>query len=485
MNCRRGLGQGAAVAAVGLAVVVAAAPAAAAHGSLSVTVVKAGPKDGGGEPSLAIARDGTLYISYPGNAMDMVVSHDGGATWTRATSPEAPSGDTSVNVDASGAVYESNLRGVETDADTLQVDLFKSFDEGRTWPQKSQSFLPSGNSTAQPLLVDRQWVDAVIPPGRTTNQANVYLEYHDWGPSQVWVQTSTDGGAHFGRPVDVITSPQAQAATFCNSIPGGVKVVPYGRNQYGKPYRHPGRVYAAWLAADPANPATGCNLTQLAAFHAVWIAYSDDQGQTWNDRLVFDGGPLHDASEIFADLTLDDEGDPYMAFAMNIEPEFDIWATASFDGGDTWLRPARVNASAGTHYYPAIAAGRPGEVVVAYLATSDVVPTTPYGKPQPAADQNSDWRVYLAQSLDLTGRQAPTFSNAVVTPTAMHHGDICTLGIFCLAVPNSNRDLLDFIDVQVDPEGRAHVAFTGDYGAYDGIYAANQASGPTVGAPGH
>jgi hypothetical protein len=67
----------------------------------------------------------------------------------------------------------------------------------------------------------------------------------------------------------------------------------------------------------------------------------------------------------------------------------------------------------------------------------------------------------------------------------MHHGDVCTVGIFCSAVPGANRDLLDFIDVQVDRGGRAHVGFTGSFGSYNGIYSANQISGPTVGAPGH
>src|SRR3979411_2689825 len=66
----------------------------------------------------------------------------------------------------------------------------------------------------------------------------------------------------------------------------------------------------------------------------------------------------------------------------------------------------------------------------------------------------------------------------------MHHGDVCTVGIFCSAVPGSNRDLLDFIDVQVDRRGQAHVVFTGDFGSSNGIYSANQVSGPKVGAPG-
>ena len=59
----------------------------------------------------------------------------------------------------------------------------------------------------------------------------------------------------------------------------------------------------------------------MAGFHSVWVAYSDDGGATWTDQLVYDAGPGHDGSEIFADLTLDDVGNPYVAFTMNILPE--------------------------------------------------------------------------------------------------------------------------------------------------------------------
>src|SRR5439155_15914278 len=259
-----------------------------------------GPQNDGGEPSVAISPDHTIYVSAPGDAMEFWRSADGGKTWAQGASPESPSGDTSVNVDQSGAVYESNLNVITGDQNTLQVDLFKSFDRSATWPQKGSSAIEDTNASGQPALVDRQWTDAWIPPGHSTNTATVCMTYHDFGPSQMWVSCSFDGGRHFDLPVDAITSPLAQADSYCNTIPGGLKIVSSGP--------HAGRIYIAWLAADPANPLTGCNLTQLAAFHSIWSAYSDDGGQSWTDQLVYDAGPLHDGSEIFADLTLDNQG---------------------------------------------------------------------------------------------------------------------------------------------------------------------------------
>src|SRR3989442_67914 len=246
--------------------------------------------------------------------MEFFRSADQGQTFVQGSSPASPSGDTSVNVDQSGAVYQPNLNGIDFGTNTLQVDIYKSFDKGAPWPQKGTSTIEE-NSTGQPFFVDRQWTDAQIPPGGTTDSALVYVSYHDWVPSQVWVSKSTDGGKTFGTPVAVINDPAAIADSYCNTIPGGLKIVRSGP--------HAGRVYVAWLGGDPSNILTGCNETQLQAFHDIWVAYSDDQGQTWTDQVVSDAGPLHDASEIFADLTLDNRGNPYIGFTTNLGDEFD------------------------------------------------------------------------------------------------------------------------------------------------------------------
>jgi hypothetical protein len=57
----------------------------------------------------------------------------------------------------------------------------------------------------------------------------------------------------------------------------------------------------------------------------------------------------------------------------------------------------------------------------------------------------------------------------------MHIGDICNLGIFCVA-PSSNRNLLDFIMETVDPQGCAHIAYADD-NTVKMLRAANQTSG--------
>ena len=153
-------------------------------------------------------------------------------------------------------------------------------------------------------------------------------------------------------------------------------------------------------------------------------------------------------------------------------------------GKPTWKGPFQANTPATqTNFFPAIAVGNPGQVDVAYIGTPTAVPTLPYGKPQPGGDPNALWNVYLAQTLDLFAAPAPSWSVVQATPTPMHQGDVCTLGIFCIPFL-SNRNLLDFIDLSIGTDGRAHVAYTDDFSDPAGaIYAANQTGGSTVGKP--
>ncbi len=451
--------------------------ASAPHFAYTINTI--GSKDGGGEPSIAIARDHTIYVSGNGDEMNFWRSADNGVTFVRGGVAESPSGDTSLAYDQSGAVYQSNLVNDLSSQDVLQVNVYKSFDKGDTWPQKGTSTIED-NSTQQPFFVDRQWTDVQFPAGGTTDSALVYVSYHDWAPSEVWVGKSTDGGKTFAEGVPVINDPVAVADSYCNTIPGGLKIVRGGPNA--------GRVYGAWLAGDPANAVTGCNETQLQAFHDVWIAYSDDQGATWTDKLVYDAGPLHDGSEIFADLSLDNKGNPYVAFTMNITDEFDSYVMASFDGGATWNAglggaPYKLNTDTGTHYFPTVIAGKPGQVDVAWLGTSTVVTSTAWGKPNPGDDADADWYLYAGTVRGLNTAAPVSFAQQL-TLTPMHHGDICTLGIFCAAVPGANRDILDFIDIATDSAGRFHVSYTDDYSGAD-LVAANQTGGPTIGAGGH
>jgi hypothetical protein len=181
-----------------------------------------------------------------------------------------------------------------------------------------------------------------------------------------------------------------------------------------------------------------------------------------------------------------------------------VW---SQDGGATWdggggviagsaKTPYLVNTpkqvgAGGTHFFPAIAAGDPGHVGVAYLGTPTILPTDPLGKADPggcAGPGNGNpptfppacsWNLYAAESGSLkAGPVKADWENVKVTSTPMHIGDICNLGIACVA-PSSNRNLLDFIQETVDPAGCTHIGYADD-NTVNKLRVANQVSGPSL-----
>jgi hypothetical protein len=179
-----------------------------------------------------------------------------------------------------------------------------------------------------------------------------------------------------------------------------------------------------------------------------------------------------------------------------------MWVVWSANGGATWdggggvipgsaaaAYQADAPGAAGTDVFPTIAAGRPGQVAVGWLHTSEIEPTDAAGKFLPggcAGPGNGNpstyppachWNLFAGQSLNLTQSPATaTFATTQVTSTPMHVGDICNLGIFCVD-PTSNRNLLDFNMETVDPTtGCAHIAFADD-NTINMLRVANQTSG--------
>ncbi len=490
----------------------------------------------GGEPTIASSPTGVLYDTTPSGGTILYRSTNHGESWTKATTADKASGDDCVTTDQSGAVYECNLAGSKS-AHPLEADSWKSLNEGRTWMYGNNPINPGGanicGTSCNPFGVDRQWEDAYIPKGKTTKQALVVLAYHDfYGPSSIWFNISTDGGKTFGPSTDIFahTTPQngptaavALADSACNTVPAGARIEKSGP--------HPGRIYVAWIASDPESAGTGCNVTMVQSFHNLFVAWSDDKGKSWTIALAYDAGIGHDASTPFTAFTIDNRGNPYMAFATPAPSDnpatcaqqstagkvqkdkncaYHMWVVWSKNGGKTWDGGGgAISGSAKTAYevdpsrrpqtdvFPAIAAGDPGKVDVAWLGTNEIEPTDPLGKFDPGgcAGPNTPgapsfypprckWNLYAAQSLNL--RKPPhraKFKITRATRTPMHVGDICNLGIFC--TPGlSNRNLLDFISETVDPTtGCGHIAYADDHNPkakLDHLRVANQMAGPSI-----
>ena len=513
--------------AVGVLAFAITTPAAATAQSLGFSLAQVGAY--GGEPSIHSDNNGVLYDTSPSGlptsagslagSPPIYRSADKGATWSMIQPADNNSGDDCLATDQSNALYWCNLASMTASTLPLQADSWKSTSAttcglsncGWVHGAGAAPAVTCGTS-CQPFGVDRQWVDAaILPPNTTTDKAEVVLMYHDfYGPSQIWVNVSQDGGKTFGASQNVLVNAAvpgaviAQGYTMCNTVPAGVGIV-----RPGLP--HAGRIYVSWIAADLAQNATGCNITMLQSFHTAWVAYSDDEGMTWTAQQAIDMGIGHDMSTPFIAFTLDDQGNPYLAFTAPEQAEnpatcgaesvagtvqadatcdyhtFVVW---SKDGGATWdgggglisgsaAAPYEIDpgsTSPGTDVYPTLAAGNPGQVDIGWLHTNEIVPTNVNGKflpggcagpgtaPNPPTYPAAcDWFLKAGQSVNLTASpSSATWATAQVTPHPVHFGDICNLGIFCVD-PASNRNLLDFNQETLDPTtGCAHIAYSDD-----------------------
>src|SRR5207302_11497599 len=161
----------------------------------------------GGEPSIASDQLGQLYDTTPSGGTITYTSSSQGSNWRQVATADPSSGDDCLATDQANSVYLCNLAGSQGAA-PLQADVWKSVNQGATWSHGAGA-IPQCGTSCSPFGVDRDWVAAsILPPATTTDKAEVVLMYHDfYGPSQIWVNISHDGGASFGAPQEVLASP--------------------------------------------------------------------------------------------------------------------------------------------------------------------------------------------------------------------------------------------------------------------------------------
>lgn len=521
-------------------------PAAAAAGPFHADVQATTQAPAGwNEPSAIAGADGRLYIAAqsatisPGTPPpDVTIAYStNGVNWSEdapyyayvSSKNDGTFGDVMMTADRAGTVFVGHING------NLEADIEYSSDDGQTWQSANgvANLQPPTGASNSPQLVDRPWMAAYSPD---TNPADttVYMEYHDFTTSSVYIVSCSMVGGTLacGGPVPV-SNPQ----TACNSIPGGVAVSPAGS-------AHPGRVYAVWSTADPqTNVASGCNYTQLAPFYAVYVAWSDTPSVagSWHQVPVYIGptgssqncpgtsavngvstNTCADVSELFTPIAVDQAGNAYVSFVdyiSTIDKHYDMYLARSTDGGNTWDgrsdgsgRPLMVD-SGGTHFTPNLVAGGAGRVALIYYRTGysdrpymagDTCPTTVppetscQGKAQPEPPSTT-WLTDVSESLNATAAK-PKFTKYQASDpgVVVHYGDICNLGIYCDGSSQGNRSLYEnntlftdkngylvagWTDQRLDPSGAADAASSNAQSAqeaYDEIFSTCQTSGQSL-----
>ena len=308
-----------------------------------------------------------------------------------------------------GRTFESQLAGKT--ALTCFTD-----DDGETWNTTTGAGINSG--------VDHQTIgggrfadDPLVGPVGDYPNAVYYCSQDI---ADALCATSVDGGRTYGPAVPVYD------LTQCGGLHGHVKVDPSSGIAY--------------------LPNKGCGGGQA-------VAVSEDSGLSWDVRPVSGSTP--------------GDSDPSVGIGSNGTVFFGYQAAdgharvaTSHDHGRTWVDGQDVGAQLGVQnvVFPAMVAGDDDRAAFAFLGS------TTGGNYQDAANFHGDWHLYLATTID-GGR---SWKTADATPTdPVQRGSICTGGTTC----GDDRNLLDFMDITVDAEGRALVGFA------DGCTAACAAAG--------
>lgn len=228
---------------------------------------------------------------------------------------------------------------------------------------------------------------------------------------------SDDGGVTFGPSSPIYTQGS------CNGLHGHVKVA------------RDGTVYVPNSKCTELGDTVGILSNRPAAI------VSEDAGVTWDVRFLGDG--LVSGGGADPSIGSADDGTVYYAY---VDEKFSLHMTKSTDKGVTWTDNVDIGALAGITKaeFPAVIAGDPDRAAVAFFGStlqSDANPEADTGFP-------GVWHLYVATTYD----GGKTYHVVNVTPNdPIQRGPLCGAN-YC-------RNLLDFFDAAMDPDGYILVGF--------------------------
>ena len=436
-----------------------------------------------GEPNIKADNAGNLYVMAAGSTpigCELWTLPQGGATSTFLGAPDGGAGGGDCDLAFSPDVPAGQSAQTLTYSSLTLPDITvgASTDSGHTFSTPN----PVGS---QIVADDRQWLAAA---GGNT----FYMSSHIVASDNIAVSKSTDGGHTYsfvGMAID--TAHLAQAA-YNNELSPLVVDVNSPLN--------PKPVYTMFSAPSTvsANLNSAAGTTQ-SNNNALYLASSFDGGVSWADTPIYVGPADQTVDHIFPTLSIDAGGVLWAAWSTNTHIYVSHASTRSASSllpsgtdflstdavgqlvPETFLNPA--TQPAGTLPWSTPVQLDPAGTTANVFAwvtgggadRADVVYYSGTGTGSGPDDATAQWVVRFAQ-LHTTNK------GLVVTSTqasdhVMHVGQICETGVNCSV--NANRDLLDFLEVTVAPDGRAAIAWTDDTAAPPAgqIYVSEQCAG--------
>jgi len=296
---------------------------------------------------------------------------------------------------------------------------------------------PAGNTTGQ--VDDRQWMEFL-----GTN--SVYLGYRDFtglqATSKYYINRSDDGGLTYGPAV---------VAAVGGSTTGSIDVD-----------QRDGTVYFC----HQGDGATGNLEVRVAVGQPVNLSVPP---VTYTTHVAATG--RNQIANLFPVCKVASDGTVYVAYSDGGEG---IYIAHSFDHGQTWAPPVRVSdvGPGGVALFPWIETGdRPGSLAIVWYGATAADSEDGLGGNTDAAN----WNVYFAQTLNATS-SSPTILQTIASDHFIHGSNISLAGFTTGTSPN--RNLADFFQVAIDPQGFALISFADDSADFAGhTYVAHQIAG--------
>ncbi len=400
-------------------------PAAYTEIGAAPTTIEQPLPGGGGEPNIGITSSGAMFVT----TFDQVQrSRDQGRTWEVVhdfTSPNVPmtedyfsTADPMLWVDTvTDRVYANHMHPA-----IVCTYLAWSDDEGETWTER-----PFACGTPR---LDHQKIMTAIPgpatlpisPAGVAYPTVLYLCVNklDLG---TWCAVSYDGGFTF--PYDTQVAPTSNCGALNGhpaGYPDGTVVVPLG--SFG-----------------------GC-------LRKLQVSVTEDSGVTW---VVRDCGLDLVNVEVDADITVTPDGTAYMLYRGRDNLVHLLRTTDKFVTCEDFLIAPKDQVMSA---FTVITSGDNGRIAMAYLGTRMEQNIDDDEIPEPStATPGTFWYLYVTTSFDADSEN-PTFVTHQVSPEEdpVQVGCIWFLGggggvYGC-------RNLLDFIDMTRDADGRYYVAIT-------------------------
>jgi hypothetical protein len=435
-------------------------PAAASFGP-NVNVAQNG--GGGAEPNAKTDSHNCMFSAAPGNP-DFWKSTTLGASWLAPVNPVADeTGITGGDEDILTIPQASPSPTPDTlyfaDLGLTSVHIRKSIDGGATW------FAPGAGGVAGEVSVssDRQWLAYDHVPAAT--DTTVYEMDHELATEIIRFSSSTNDGpwsSTSGIPPgsevflpDNFTLPNTNpgpAFTFVDSSDNTHKIAgvfcgsTVRTNRANPPF---GKLLNVWEAIGNA-PLTAVSPPGPFANYAVFKGVQDSPTTPAPPAGATTYGT--NAANDFPAAAVDNAGNIYVAWAMNDSRinHFNVWYAVSHDHGKSFYGPFQISSGPGHAVMPWLAAGDAGRLDVVFYQTDDTQ--------DPNTSTTDQWTVKFAQSLNAAARE-PVFTTVQASDHVNHVGPICNLGLLCAS---GTRDLLDFFQVAIGPDGLANIVYADD-----------------------